>query len=313
MKAAFYNKYGSADVIEIGELEKPQILSDGVLVRVYASSVNPVDWKIRSGSLKLFTGKRFPKGLGFDISGKIVKVGEKVTAYKRGDEVYGKLSGLKNNAQAEYVSAKADDLALKPKNINFVEAAAVPSAALTAYQALLSKGGLAKNSKVLINGCSGGVGHFGLQIAKALGATVTGVCSTKNVALAKELGANKVIDYKKEKIVDSELQFDIFFDAVAKQSFGKAKPILKNGGKYITTLPSASLFLSVISGLLSTKKAKMINVKSNVKDLNHITKLIEIGKVKPIIEKVYKLEQIQEAHRHSETGRVVGKLAVSIN
>lgn len=312
MKAVFYNKYGSPDVLEVGELEKPKINKAEILVQAHASSVNPVDWKIRMGGLKILTGNKFPKGLGGDVAGKVDEVGKKVTGFKVGDEVYGKLSGFKGSTYAEFVVAKPEDLALKPTNLNFNEAASVPLAALTAYQALVNHGELKKSSKVLINGCSGGVGHFALQIAKALGAEVTGVCSTKNIALAKELGADFVIDYTKENVTANKEKYDIFFDAVANQSYGKIKPILKKKGKYVTTLPAVGVILNSITGLFSSKKARMINVKSNPQDLQQLTKWIENSKVKPIIDKIYPLEDIREAHRHSETGRVVGKLALSI-
>jgi NADPH:quinone reductase-like Zn-dependent oxidoreductase len=298
--------------LEIGELGKPIITENEILVQAYASSVNPVDWKIRNGSMKIFTGKKFPKGLGGDIAGKIVEIGEKITGFAVGGEVYGKISGFNGNAYAEYVVAKPEDLALKPTNLNFNEAAAVPLAALTAYQALVNHGELTKDSKVLINGCSGGVGHFAIQIAKAMGAEVTGVCSTKNVALAKELGANFVIDYTKENVTSNKEKYDIFFDAVANQSYGKIKSILNKNGKYVTTLPSLGVILNFVTGLFSSKKASMINVKSNPNDLQQLTKWIEDGRVKPIVEKTYQLKDVREAHRHSETGRVVGKLAISI-
>ena len=312
MKAVFYNKYGSPDVLEIGELDKPKITENEILIQAYASSVNPVDWKIRNGSMKIFTGKKFPKGLGGDIAGKIVEIGVKVTRFAVGDYVYGKISGFKGNTYAEYVVAKPEDLAQKPATLNFNEAATVPLAALTAYQALVNHGELKKSSKVLINGCSGGVGHFAVQIAKAIGADVTGVCSTKNVALAKELGADRVIDYTKENVTDNKEKYDIFFDVVANQLYGKIKPILNKNGKYVTTLPSVGVILNFITRLFSSKKASIINVKSNSQDLQLITEMIENGKVKPIIDKIYPLEDVREAHRYSETGRVIGKLALSI-
>ena len=312
VKAVFYNKYGSPDVLEIGELEKPTINDDEILVQAHASSVNPVDWKIRNGSMKIFTGKIFPKGLGGDVAGKIAEVGQKVSGFTVGDEVYGKISGFKGNAHAEFVVAKPIDLAPKPKNLDYNEAAAVPLAALTAYQALVNQGGITENSKVLVNGCSGGVGHFAVQIAKAMGAEVTGVCSTKNVKLSKELGADKVIDYTKENVAKSKEKYDVFFDAVASQKYDKIKPILNKNGTYVSTLPSVGVILNSITGIFSSKKAKMINVKSSLQDLQKLTKWIEDGKVKPIVEKTYQLKDVREAHRHSETGRVVGKLAISI-
>ncbi len=312
MKAVFFNKYGSADVLEVGDLEKPIINEHEILIEAHASSVNPVDWKIRSGSMKLLTGKKFPRGLGGDVAGKVVEIGGKVVGFKVGDDVYGKLSGFKGNTYAEYVIANPKDLALKPTNLNFNESASIPLAALTAYQALVNLGGITKDSKILINGCSGGVGHFAVQIAKAIGAHVTGVCSAKNIKLAKELGTDTSIDYTKENIVNSKIKYDIFFDAVANQSYGKIKPILNKNGRYVSTLPSVGVVLNSITGLFSTKKGKMINVKSNLQDLQQLTKWIENGKLKPIVEKIYPLEDVIEAHRYSETGRVVGKLVISI-
>ncbi|NHZ84522.1 MAG: zinc-binding dehydrogenase [Planctomycetia bacterium] len=312
MKAVFYNKYGTANVLEIGDLEKPIINDDEILVQSHASSVNPVDWKIRNGSLKILTGKKFPKGLGGDIAGEVSELGGKVTGFEIGDEVYGKLSGLKSNAYAEFVVAKPGDLFRKPVNLNFIQAATVPLAALTAYQALVTQGRLIQGSKVLINGCSGGVGHFGVQIAKALGADVTGVCSTKNIVLAKKLGADKIIDYTKENVIDNKEKYDIFFDAVANQSYRKIKSILNKNGIYVTTLPAVGVILNIITGLFSSKKAKIINVKSNSRDLQMITEMIESDKIEPIIDKIYPLENVSDAHRYSETGRVIGKLALSI-
>lgn len=312
MKAVVFNSYGSPDVLEIKELEKPIINEEEILVQVHATSVNPVDWKIRNGSMKIFTGKKFPKGLGADISGTISAVGEKIVGFKVDDEVYGKLGGFKGNAYAEFVSTNPVNLALKPTNLDFNESASVPLAALTAYQALVNLGELTKGSKVLINGCAGGVGHFGVQIAKALGAEVTGICSTKNISVANKIGSDKVIDYTKNNVIDGDVKYDIFFDAVAKQSYSKVKPILNKNGKYISTLPSIGVILNSITGLFSSKKAKMINAKSNPKDLQIITEMVENGKVKPIIDKIFLLKDIREAHRYSETGRVVGKLVISI-
>ncbi|MEE8341560.1 MAG: NAD(P)-dependent alcohol dehydrogenase [Candidatus Neomarinimicrobiota bacterium] len=312
MKAVFYNEYGSPDVLEYGELEKPKINEDEILINAHASSVNPVDWKIRNGSIRLLTGKKFPKGTGRDIAGIITKAGGKVTVFEVGDEVYGKLSGLKSNACAEYVVAKPVDLFRKPVNLNFNEAAAVPLAALTAYQSLVTLGGLKKGLKVLVNGCSGGVGHFGVQIAKALEAEVTGVCSARNIALAIELGADNVIDYTKETVVDKNEKYDIFFDAVANQPYKKIKPLLEKKGRYVTTLPAISVIFNSITGIFRFKKARIISVKSNPRDLKIITEMIENGKLKPIIDKIYPLEDVREAHRYSETGRVVGKLAIAI-
>lgn len=312
MKAVYLEEYGGLEVLKYCELPKPVIGDAELLIKVFASSVNPVDWKIRKGMLRIIPGVKLPKILGGDISGIVDEVGKDVVKFKTGDEIYGLISAAKGGGYAEYAVAKPHQISLKPNNISFEEAATIPLAALTAYQSLKRLGKLKIGAKVIVNGCSGGVGHFAVQIAKAMGAEVTGVCSTKNITIAKELGSDKVIDYTKENVTDKKEKYDIFFDAVASQSYGKIKPILKTKGRYITTLPSVSVILNSITGLFSSQKARLINVKSNPKDLQLMTEMIENGKVKPLIDKIYPLEEIREAHRYSETERVVGKLALSI-
>lgn len=313
MKAVEINKYGGPEVLKIVDTEIPPVGNDEILIKIKASSINPVDWKVRKGVLRFIPGQKLPKRLGADLAGIVEQVGKNITEYNNGDEVYGVISAIRGGAYAEYVIAKKEQIAIKPSILSMEEAAAIPLAALTAYQALNKLGEIKEGDLVCINGSSGGVGHFAVQIAKALGAKVVGVCSAKNVQFSKELGADVVIDYNTTNILETSRKFDIFFDAVANQSFLKVLSILKKDGIYITTLPSFPNIISPIIKLFNGKRSKLINLKSNSKDLRFLSELGKSGKLHVNIEKTYNLKNIQEAHRHSETRRVVGKLAISIN
>ncbi|MFC1527746.1 NAD(P)-dependent alcohol dehydrogenase [Candidatus Neomarinimicrobiota bacterium] len=313
MKAVFIEKYGRPEVLIYGDLPKPVIDNDELLIKVFATSVNPVDWKLRKGMLRFLPGQKLPKILGGDISGIVEEAGKDVMEFKPGDEIYGLISAVKGGGYAEYATAKPHQVSLKPKNINFEEAATIPLAALTAYQSIKRLGKLKVGDKILVNGCSGGVGHFAVQIAKAMGANVIGVCSTKNIELVKILGAEKIIDYTSENIFSDNITYDIFFDAVANQSFWKARKYLNKNGRYVTTLPSVGLVLNLFLNIFSSKKGKMISVKSFPEDLRFLSELIKSDKLRTVIDTAYKLKDIKEAHIHSETDRVVGKLAISIN
>lgn len=311
MKAVITTSYGSPNVLKIRDVQTPQINPNEVLVKVHAASVNPVDWKVRNGSIKFISGKTPPKILGGDFAGTVAEIGQNITQYKVGDKIFGLINAMRGGAYAEYVKVKQHNISHMPGNLTFEEAAAIPLAGLTAYQSLLKIGNIQKGFNVLVNGCSGGVGTFGVQIAKALGAKVTGVCSTNNVALAKKIGSDIVIDYKKEYTLDAINEYDIFFDAVANKSLGKVKKTLKKSGRYITTLPTPyTLFWSPLRNITASKKASVIWVKSNTKDLGIMKDLVESKKVFPVIHKVYPVEKVSEAHAQSETGRTVGKLVL---
>lgn len=313
MKAIVTITYGSVEVLEYQEVEKPVIKDDEILVQVHACSVNPVDWKIRRGDAKWLTGRTPPIILGGDYAGVVVEVGEQVKGYKTGDDVWGMVHAFKGGTYAEFVKVKKEEICLKPKNLSFEEASSIPLVGLTAYQSLVYNGRLKKGDHILVNGCSGGVGLAGLQIAKALGCKVTGICSTNNLQLAQKAGADYVIDYTKEDVLKSKVMYDIFFDAVAKKSFSQAKIILKEGGIYVTTLPSfQSLVFSPLINMVSTRKIKTIFVKPSTKDLAILKELVENGKLVPVVEKVYPLDRVREAHTRSETGRVVGKLVLKV-
>lgn len=328
MKGVFIESYGSPKVLKYAEVEQPAIANNQLLVKVLASSVNPIDWKLRKGMLKVLSGNKFPIALGFDISGEVVAVGEKVSTFKTGDSVYGMVA-FPGGAYAEYAVLEERSLALKPDNTTYEEAAAIPLAAMTALQSLRNLGKIQKGQKVLINGASGGVGSFAVQIAKVFGAEVTAVCSTKNLEFVKSLGADRTIDYTKQDFTDFRatskmaggdsrppqalIKYDIVFDAVASSTFSRCKNILRPQGIYVTTLPSPGAILDIfLTNFWAGKKAKLIVLKANGEDLAYLKELSEAGKLKAIIDKTYPLAEVAAAHEYSELGRTVGKIAIAI-
>lgn len=313
MKAVAFDRYGSAEELQYRELEKPIAKSNELLVRVRASSVNPVDWKIRKGHLQLLTGYNFPRIVGSDISGVVVEVGREVTKFQPGDEVYTFLNPISGGACAEYAVVAESDAAIKPKNITHVEAAAVPIAGLTALQSLRDLGQIQAGNKVLINGASGGVGTFAVQIAKAMNAEVTGVCSAKNRELVKSLGADFVLDYAEIDFTQQTDKYDIILDAVGTRTFAECEKVLQPEGVYISTLPSfENLAPMLMSWFISGKKAKFILANANPSDLEALRELIESDKVEPIVDRTYSLQEVAAAHAYSETGRAIGKIAILI-
>ncbi|MEG4037187.1 NAD(P)-dependent alcohol dehydrogenase [Microcoleus sp. S36b_A4] len=313
MKAVAFDRYGSAEELQYRELSKPIAKSNELLVRVRASSVNPVDWKIRQGHLQLLTGFNFPRIVGSDISGVVVEVGREVTKFQPGDEVYTFLNPINGGACAEYVAAPESDAAIKPKNITHAEAAAVPIAGLTALQSLRDLGQIQAGNKVLINGASGGVGTFAVQVAKAMNAEVTGVCSAKNRELVKSLGADFVLDYAEIDFTQQTDKYDIILDAVGTRTFSECEKVLQPEGIYISTLPSfENLAPMLTSWFISGKKAKFILANANPSDLGALRELIESDKVEQIVDRTYSLQEVAAAHAYSETGRAIGKIAIVI-
>jgi len=312
MKAVVIRRYGSPEVLQYEDVEQPKIKPSQLLVKVHASTVNPIDWKIRKGMLRLITGNKFPIILGFDLSGEVVEVGSGVTRFKPGDQVYGAV-GLPGGAYAEFAAVPEKSAAPKPTNMTHEEAAAVTGAALTVLQALQDQGKIQPGQTVLINGASGGVGSFAVQIAKALGADVTAVCSTKNLELVKSLGANRLIDYTQQDFTQDTAQYDIIFDAVGKQSFSSCKAVLKPKGVYVTTLPTPdNVVQSALTALIPAKKAKFVFESHKSQDLVYLKDLIEAGKIRVVIDRTYPLQELAAAHTYSETERVIGKIAIAI-
>lgn len=334
MKAILCEQYGGPEVLQMADdVPTPRVGPNGVLVQVRATSINPVDWKLCRGLLDAVRPVVFPVIWGGDLSGVVTEVGPAVTLFKPGDEVYGFKDGYVGKTYrgtyAEFAVVPEKSLAKKPHNLSHEEAAAVPLAALTAWQALLNQGKLKAGQRVLIHAGAGGVGVMAIQIAKAFGASVAATASTRNQDLLRELGADQPIDYMKEGIDDLRLKFDLVLDGVGQSVWGASFGTLKFGGRLVTlTIPIpdepagkfkffstalAGVARGVARGAVGGKRLLMTQVKPRGGDLEKISVLIEAGKIKPVIEKVFSLEQIAEAHRLSEGGHVRGKLVVNIS
>lgn len=311
MKAAVIYRYGPAHSFKINQVQEPSIGEAELLIKVKASSVNPVDWKIRQGKLKIITGTDFPKILGADFSGEIVEIGSPVNGYKIGDQVYGMVRAAIGGAYAEFLKVKAKNIAPKPEKLSHEEAAAIPLAGLTALQGLRDYGMLAPEQKVLINGASGGVGTYAVQIAKAIGANITGVCSTSNLQLVNNLGAKDVIDYKKEEVLKPGNQYHLIFDTIGNLSFSKAKECLYDGGILVSTLPSPKGILQfLLSKFTKHKGMKFFMLNPQKEDLMELNKLVDQDKIRSIIDSTFALEDIAQAHDRSEGGHARGKIVI---
>ncbi len=326
MKAVVYTDYGSPDVLEIRDVKKPVPNNDQVLIKVRAASVNPLDWHFIEGTPYIMramgTGLRRPKvpRLGVDMAGQVEAVGKNVTQFKPGDEVFGGKTG----AFAEYVCVFADRaVALKPANLTFEQAASVPIAAITALQGLRDKGKIQPGQKVLINGASGGVGTFAVQIAKSFGADVTGVCSTRNVDMVRSLGADQVIDYTKEDFTKGAQRYDLILDNVANHSLLECRRALKPKGTYVLIGgggtndqgligPLANPIKAMLLSPFVSQKMGMMLAELNKKDLTILGDLMQSGKMTPVIDRTYPLSQIAEAIRYLEQGHARGKVVITV-
>jgi len=323
MKAIVHHCYGSADVLKFEDIEKPIAADDQVLVKVHAASVNPLDWHYMRGTpyiVRMDSGFGKPENprLGVDFAGTVEAVGKNVKRFKPGDEVFGGKFG----AFAEYVTVREDRaLALKPANLTFEQAASVPIAALTALQGLRDKGRIRPGQKVLINGASGGVGTFAVQIAKSFGADVTGVCSTRNVAMVRSIGADHVIDYTLEDFTKGEQRYDLILDNVGNHSLLQYRRVLSpkgifvivggpNSGQWIGPMVTPIKAL-MLSPLVSQKFAPFL-AELNQEDLAIMRDLMQAGKVTPVIDRRYKLSEVPAAIRYLEEGHARGKVVIAV-
>src|SRR6266550_311425 len=325
MKAIVHCEYGSPDVLELKDVQKPVPNDNQVLVKVRAVAVNPLDLTITGPlALRPISGLRKPKEtrVGVDYSGTVEAVGKNVTNLKTGDEVFGGKTG----AFAEYICVLADRaVAPKPNNVTFEEAASVPVAAITALQGLRDKGHIQAGQKVLVNGASGGVGTFAVQIAKAFGAEVTGVCSTRNVDLVRSTGADHVIDYTKEDFTKTDQHYDMIYDLVGNHSFSERRRILKpNGICVLAGIGGAGVhpgmlgriggnFWNAFLSNFSNQKFPFYIAKLTKDDLNVLRDLMQSGKVAPVIDRTYKMSETQDAVRYLEEGHARGKVVITIN
>jgi NADPH:quinone reductase-like Zn-dependent oxidoreductase len=305
MKAIIYSKYGSAQVLKYQDVPDPVPAEGEVLVEIIASSVNPVDIKIRNGSFKALAGKKFPKIPGADLAGKVIL--SKHPDIKAGDKVYGMNKTFAGGCNAEKIAISGDYLSAKPDVLSYNTAAIMPLVGLTAIQAMLNKCNMKPGSDVLINGCTGGVGSMAVQIATSKHAQISGVCSEKNESFANELGVDYVISYEHEDPYGLG-PFDLIFDTVGNLKPSKVKKMLKPGGNFITTAVGPSIYLK---SLLS-KNIHFIVVKPNAKDLRLLTQLIEEKHILPRVDKDYPLEFLYKAHEYVAKGHTRGKVIIRV-
>jgi NADPH:quinone reductase-like Zn-dependent oxidoreductase len=323
MQATVYHRYGSPDVLELQEIPKPTPAEGQVLIRVHCASVNPYDWHFLRGTpsfLRLFIGMRRPKSprLGADVAGVVEAVGAKVAQFKPGDAVFGTAKG----AFAEYACAAASQLAVKPQEISFEQAACLPTAGITALQGVRDKGKVQTGQTVLINGAAGGVGTFAVQIAKSLGARVTAVCSTRNVELLRSIGADEVIDYTCEDFARSAQHYDLVFDLVGNRSLADCLRAVQPRGTYIacggggpdrsTMDLLARLLQNAVRSRFASQKMPGLLAKINREDLAILADLVQRGTVIPVVDRTYSLREIAEAIRHVESGHVRGKVVITV-
>jgi len=314
MKALFIKAYGGPDVMQIGDLPDPKPRRGEAVVAVKASSINPVDWKVRSGDLKFLTGSAFPKVLGSDFAGVVEQVGAGATELSAGDRVYGvtPLMLRKPGAQAERLAVATNRLRRMPDGLSFEIAAALPVGGLTALNGLRQCGEL-KSKTVLINGATGGVGHFAVQIAKTNGATVTAVCSERNAERARAFGADVVIDYRKQDVASGGVRYDVVFDAHGHLKFPAAARLLKTGGTLVTTLPNPALIArSIWQRIFGSKLIKFGNMRDRPDDYAELERLLATGSVKPAIDRVVPLAEAVQAYTALEAGGTVGKVVIRI-
>lgn len=308
MKAVIINKYGGPEVLEYVDVVTPVPKPGEILIKIQAISVNPVDWKVRMGKLKIITGRRFPVYLGVEASGTVEKIGEGVKDFIPGKRVFAGKNHT-GGAYAEYFCVKAENAVILPDEIGFEEGCTLAVAGVTSLQALRDHGRLQEGMQVLINGASGGIGTYAVQIAKILGTHVTAVCSTQNVRLVKSLGADIVIDYTQHNWSAQKNTYDLILDAVGNKKYSRVKKNLKKNGTLIKlNFTPGNAFEQYVESLFSSKKVKVILLKNLREDVKWVRDQIALGLIKVILDKSFKLQDVRRAHEYSETGRAKGKI-----
>ncbi len=315
MKALGYHKFGDADVIGwTGGWSVPEPGDKDVLIQVFAGGINPKDILLRKGKFsKTLARDPLPRISGLDVAGKIVKTGKKCTRFKKDDLVFGMTNRFSGGLHAEFAVLHQDEIALKPDLLSLEESAAIPLAAQTALQALRDCAGTSDNSSVMINGASGGVGHFAVQIAKALGNHVTAVCSSKNQEFAYELGADKAIDYNQSPPHQLTKTFDCIFDVFGQYSAENFKKQLNPNGVYVSTVPKFStIWGEALARIKLNRSSRLVFVKSRTRNLETLSTMIAEKKLKPFIDEIYSFADGPDAHRHIESKHTKGKIAFSL-
>lgn len=313
MKAGVIYEYGGPEVFKIEDIPEPELRKNEILVKVYAASVNPVDWKQRKGNHKRFLKAEFPIVPGYDVSGVVVRSESNQSRFKPGDEVYCRLRRKFGGAFAEFAAAPESASALKPKNIDHIHAAGIPLAGQTALQALRDKVSIQPGMKILITGAAGGVGHFALQIAKEYNAETTAVCSSDHEELLKRLKPDHHIDYKKTDYLNGTGKYDIIFDAAGVESFLSCRKILNCSGTYITSLPRPKVLVhKLVSVFTCGKSVKTLLQRPRSSDLEVLANLIEQEKLQVVIDSIHSLENVADAHRRAEEYSTEGKIIVQV-
>lgn len=307
MKAIRIHAYGEPEVLIYEDAPKPEPKEGEVLIRVHATSINPIDWKIRSGYMKTMVDLPVPLILGWDASGEVVSTGVGVTEFKAGDAVYTML-GMKAGAYAEYVTVSASLVTLKPQSLNYIHAAAVPLVSLTAWQALFDLAGLKEEQRLLIHGAAGGLGSTAVQLAKAKGAYVIGTASSNNVEFLQQLKADEVIDYRTTKFEDIVRDIDVVFDTVGGETLERSFSVLKKGGFLVSAVNSPS---EAVSTAHSVQGAKVF-AKPNAARLKEVAALIDAGLVKTIVETILPLKEVRKGHESSQSGHTRGKIVLQV-
>lgn len=316
MRAMIYRGYGGPERLEPVDMPRPSPGPGQVLVRVITSSVNPVDWKLASGSLRLVMPVKLPFVPGFDVAGDIAEMGRGVTGYRVGDRVHARIArNGGTGACAEFAVVGLDVLARTPAGMDPAEAAGLPLAGLTALQALRDQAGLpleGASGRVLVVGASGGVGHVAVQIARAAGATVVGVSSKRNLEMVSSLGAHEVIDYNKPDPYAGQAPFDIVLDCVGPSPFPWLSR-MGRGGRYVTPMPGPGVFLRSFLNPVTGKKVRAVMLKSNAADLGVLDRLVEMGKLRVVIDSRYPLADLPSAWQRSRSGRTAGKIVIDVS
>jgi len=308
MKAVRIHNYGGPEVLKFEDAPRPQPGNGEVLVRIHAAAVNPVDWKVRAGRLKERIQYPLPLIPGWDFSGVVEATGPGVTRLKKGDEVYARPDIARNGAYAEYIVAKESEVALKPKSVDHVQAAAIPLAALTAWQALFDTAGLSAGQKVLIHGAAGGVGSFAVQLAKWKGAQVIGTASGRNQSFLRDLGVEEPIDYEKTRFEDVVHDVDVVLDTIGGDTQKRSWKVLKKGGILVSIVSPPSAEEAAKHGV----RSGYVFVQPSASQLAEIAKLVDSGKLKPVVEAVLPLAEARRAQEMNETGHTRGKIVLKV-
>jgi len=310
MKAIRIHNYGGPEVLQYEEAPRPKVAAaTEVLIRVHAAGVNPIDWKVREGYMKDFWPHEFPLILGWDLSGVVEKIGTGVSHFKKGDEVYSVPDASRDGAYAEYIVVRESEVALKPKSLHHVRAAAVPLAAVTAWQALFDAGQLKRGQRVLIHGGSGGVGHVAVQLAKWKGAHVLATASTKNQELLRELGVDEPIDYTKQKFEDVARDVDLVLDLIGGETQERSWSVLKKGGSLLSLVQPPSVEKAKALGV----RAAFVAGHPSGAQLAEIAKIIDSGQLAPVIDRILPLSEVRRAHELSQSGHTHGKIVLRIS